>query len=212
MSVSCNMRINEQLIMYTLHTLPWYWKALILAYDFLKCWQQGASTARSLRDVYETTTHVFMCQVLLSLVLLGPSLVLSVQDRTKTNEFVSEIILLLSSYMLLIHGIGTGVVSAENACFCLQFCSCYFFFCYFIGISQNSKLLLGKTIVQPCSVVAMCVFPVMFSHVPRDCMHLSPYVLLFLFSGEVSACACSVLSYVIVYVESIVDSVYVHFM
>jgi hypothetical protein len=60
--------------------------------------------------------------------------------------------------------------------------------------------------------VAMCVFPVMFSHVPRDCMHLSPYVLLFLFSGEVSACACSVLSYVIVYAESIVDSVYVHFM
>ena len=206
------MRINEKLDMFCLHTLPWYWKALILVYDVFKCWQQDASTAKSVRDVYESTIHVFVFQVLVSLVLVGPSLVLSVQDRKNTNAFVSEMVLLLSTYMLLIRGIGTGVVSAENACFCLQFCSCYFFFCHCICISSNRHLLLGKTIVQPCSVVAMCVFPVMFSHVPRDCMHLSPYVLLFLFAGEVSACMCSVLSYVIVYVESIVDSVYVHFM
>ena len=76
-----------------------------------------------------------------------------------------------------------------------------FFLCHFICISTNRQLLLGKTIVQTASVVAMCVFPVMFSHVPQDCMHLSPYVLLFLFSGEVSACVYSVLSHVIIYRE-----------
>ena len=203
--------------MFCLHTLPWYWKALILVYDVVKCWQQDAvteksSASKSLEDVYNTTLKVFVFQMLVSLVLTGPSLILSVPDRKSTNAFVSEMMLLLSTYMLLIRSIGAGKVSAENACFCLQFCSCYFFFCHFICISTNKQLLLGNTIVQPASVLAMCVFPIMFSHVPQDCMHLSPYVLLFLFSGEVSACVCSVLSYVIVYVESIVDSVYVHFM
>jgi glycerol uptake facilitator-like aquaporin len=134
--------------MFCLHTLPWYWKALILVYDVFKCWQQDASTTKSVRDVYESTIHVFVFQVLVSLVLVGPSLVLSVQDRKNTNAFVSEMVLLLSTYMLLIRGIGTGVVSAENACFCLQFCSCYFFFCHFICISKNRHLLLGKTICQ----------------------------------------------------------------
>jgi hypothetical protein len=198
--------------MFSLHTLPWFWKALILAYDVLKCWQQSGEVGRrSSADVFATTVHVFVCQVLFSFVLLGPSILLSVQDRHSTNGFISEMLLLLSSYLLLIRAIGTNSVSPENACFCLQFCSCYFFFCYFSATSKNSKLLLGTPVVRACSFCAMAVFPIMFSHLPQDCMHLSPYVLLFLFAGEVSACVCTVVSYVLVSLENVIDSLYIKF-
>jgi hypothetical protein len=99
-------------------------------------------------------------------------------------------------------------LSPENACFCLQFCSCYFFFCYFSATAKHSKLLLGNAVVRGCSLAAMCVFPIMFSHLPPDCLHLSPYVLLFLFAGEVSACGCTVVSYVLLSLESIIDPLY----
>ena len=142
--------------MFSLHTLPWYWKALILVYDVFKCWQQDASTAKSVRDVYESTIHVFVFQVLVSLVLVGPSLVLSVQDREHTNAFVSEMVLLLSTYMLLIRSIGAGVVSAENACFCLQFCSCYFFSVTLFASQQTGNCCWAKQLYRP-QVWLLCV-------------------------------------------------------
>jgi hypothetical protein len=199
--------------MFSLYTLPWYWKALILGYDVLKCWQLGdGAAARSSGAVFVTTMHVFACQVLVAFVLLGPSLLLSVQDRQRTSAFISEMLLLLCSYLLLIRGIGTGALSAENACFCLQFCSCYFFFCFFSATSKHSKLLLGNAVVRACSLAAMCLFPVMFSHLLQDCMHLSPYVLLFLFAGEVLACACTAVSCALLSLEGVIDSLYCRFM
>ena len=150
--------------MFSLHTLPWYWKALILCYDVLKCCQQGSKVARSSVEVYATTVHVFVCQILIALVLLGPSVFLSVPDRLRTNAFISEMLLLLSSYLLLIRSIATNYLSAENACFCLQFCSCYFFFCYVSATAKHSKILLGNAVVRVCSLGAMCVLPIMFSH------------------------------------------------
>jgi hypothetical protein len=113
--------------MFSLHTLPWYWKVLVLSYDVLKCWQQSGAAGRSSAEIYATTVHVFVCQILMALVMLGPSIFLSVPDRLRTNSFISEILLLLSSYLLLIRSIGTNSMSPENACFCLQFGSCYFF-------------------------------------------------------------------------------------
>jgi hypothetical protein len=74
--------------------------------------------------------------------------------------------------------------------------------------AKHSKILLGNAVVRVCSLGAMCVSPIMFSHLPQDCLHLSPYGLLFLFAGEVSACACTVVSYVLLSLESIVDSLY----
>jgi hypothetical protein len=195
--------------MYSLHTLPWYWKAFVLSYDVLKCWQQNAAAGRSSAEIYATTVHVFVCQILMAFVLLGPSIFLSVPDRLRTNSFISEMLLLLSSYLLLIRLIGTNSVSPENACFCLQFCSCYFFYCYVCATARHSKILLGNSVVRVCSMGAMCVFPVMFSHLPQDCLHLSPYVLLFLVAGEVSACVCVVVSYILQSLESVIDSVYV---
>lgn len=194
--------------MFSLHTLPWFWKALILAYDVAKCWRLQDS-GKSATDVYATTAHVFLCQVLFAFVLMAPSLVLSVQDRYETNLFVSEMLLLLSFYLLLIKGISTHMLSPTHACFCLQFCSCYFFFCFFTATTRHRTLLAGRGLVRACSVLGMCVFPVMYSHLPVDCMHLSPYVLLFLFAGEVSANICVVASLALRSLESVINAMYV---
>jgi len=198
------------LSMFCLYTLPWYCKAMILAYDGFKCWQQrhAQSDTSSALDVHSTTVWVFTAQTILALVLLGPSLCLSVADRVQTNVFVSEMLLLLSSYVLLIGAMRIGAVSPEHACFCLQFCSCYFFFCYLSAVSRNKKLLLASSVIRWCSGLGMIFFPVMFSHLPRDCMHLSPHVLLFLFTGELSACLCMLVSHAIDGTESMIDTLY----
>lgn len=200
--------IYENAVMFVMHTLPWFWKALILAYDFARCWQQQDGEAR-FRDVYATTVHVFLGQLFFAAVLLVPSVLLSVQNRHNTSLFVSEMLLLLSTYMLLIRAIRTDALSPSSVCFCLQFCSCYFFFCFFSATTRHRTLLVGRSLVRSASVVGMCVFPVMFSHLPVDCMHLSPHVLLFLFAGEVSACACSLVSMALGSVESLINAAYV---
>ena len=98
--------------------------------------------------------------------LLVPSVLLSVQNRHHTSLFVSEMLLLLSAYILLIRAILTDVLSPSNVCFCLQFCSCYFFFCFFSDTTRHPTLLVGRSLVRSASVVGMCVFPLMFSHLP----------------------------------------------
>jgi hypothetical protein len=194
--------------MYCTYTLPWYWKALIVAYDLCKCFLLR-DPERSTASVFDTALNVFFLQAMLSLVLVAPSLCLSVADRVQTNVFVSEMLLLLAAYLLLIRSMGRGVVSAEHACFCLQFCSCYCFFCYFHATASNRKLLLGSNVVKWCSLGGMCVFPVCYSHLLQDCMHLSPYVLVFAFSGEVSGWACACCSHVLGAVEHVVNALYV---
>lgn len=193
--------------MFLLHTLPWFWKALILAYDVAKCWQQQEAEAR-FRDVYATTVHVFVCQLFFAAVLVLPSALLSVQNRHNTSMFLSEMLLLLSAYMLLIRAIRSDILSPSSVCFCLQFCSCYFFFFFFSAATRHPTLLVGSSVVRAASVVGMCVFPVMFSHLPVDCMHLSPHVLLFLFAGEVSACLCSIVTMALLSVEGLVNAAY----
>ena len=95
----------------------------MLAYNVAKCWQQHKAHVRNSADVHATTVHVFLCQLLFAFVLMGPSLLLSEKDRHRTSMFVSEMLLLLSSYLWLIRGIATNMPSPANACFCLQFCS-----------------------------------------------------------------------------------------
>ena len=109
--------IYDTMHMFALHTLPWYWKALILVYDVAKCWQQQNAHVRNSVDVHATTVHVFLCQLLFAFVLMGPSLLLSVKDRRRTSMFVSEMLLLLSSYLWLIRGIATKMLSPAHACF-----------------------------------------------------------------------------------------------
>lgn len=195
--------------MYCTYTLPWYWKALIVAYDLCRCFLLPATEQRPSTDVFNTTLNVFFVQGMLSLVLIAPSLCLSVGDRVHTNVFVSEMLLLLCAYLLLISSIRDAVVSAEHACFCLQFCSCYFFFCFFQATSSNRHLLLAHKVVKYSSLSGMCLFPVLYSHLLQDCMHLSPYVLVFAFSGEVSGCLCACVTQIIAFLEHIINAAYV---
>lgn len=200
--------INGALRMYCTYTLPWFWKALIVAYDLCKCFLLQ-NPERSPASVLHTTLSVFFLQAMLCLVLVAPSLCLSVADRVKTNVFVSEMLLLLAAYLLLIRCMARGVVSPEHACFSLQFCSCYCFFCFFHATSGNRKLLLGSGVVKWCSLGGMCLFPLCYSHLLQDCMHLSPYVLVFAFSGEVSGWACACCSHLLGAVEHVVNALYV---
>jgi len=114
----------------------------------------------------------------------------------------------LSLYSLVIWAMRANEVSAANACFLLQFCSCYLFFCYYHAVSTHSCLLLGHRVVRAVSGVCMILFPVLYSQ-QQDCMHVSPYVLVFLFAGEVSGCVCACAAQLLVAFECLVDTLYV---
>lgn len=199
--------------MYSFFTLPWYCKGVIIAYDVFRCLVLRKDVAKTqdaplaVDTLFDTTMHVFVMQALLAMVLLAPSLCLSVSDRLQTNTFVSEMMLLLGVYALCISAMRSRMVSPEHVCFSLQFCSAYFFFCYFKA-SHRPKLLLGHGMVKLASLLAMCVFPVLYGPLLEDCMHLSPYVLVFVFSGELSGCVCTGVSWLLAGVECCVDALY----
>lgn len=194
-------------------TLPWYWKVMILLYDVFKCWHLE-SRARQARpsttsEIYTTALHITTAQIIFASVLLAPSMLFSVRERTETNAFISEMFLLLSSYLVFLVMMRQSAVPAEYLCFCMQFCSCYFFNCYVTALSRRKKLLVGNSGVRNACVFAMFIFPVMFGYSPEKCMHLSPHVLIFLFSGEASACLCTCVSYILTYIEFASDKFYV---
>jgi hypothetical protein len=170
-----------------------------------------SSTAKSLEDVYQTTLNVFVFQVLVSLVLTGQLLVLSLPDRKNTNAFVSEMVLLLSTYMLLIRSIGAGVVSAENACFCLQFCSCYFFSVTLFASQQTGNCCWAKQLYRPqVWLLCVCFLLCLVTYLRTACISL-PMCFSSCFRGRFQH-VCTPFYPMWLYIESIVDSVYVHFM
>ena len=62
------------------------------------------------------------------------------------------------------------------------------------------------------SLACMLLFPVLYSHLLQDCMHVSPYALVFIFSCEVSGCFCAcVMSFMhlLVCFECLINMVYV---
>jgi hypothetical protein len=126
--------------MFCLFTLPWYCKGFVVAYDVVRCLLHRAALEPAPGTVLEKTVSVFGLQTMLAVLLLAPSVCHSVADRVKTNAFCSEIALLLSLYLLLIRGMRTGHVSAEHACFALQFCSCYLFCCFWMATKNHRGL------------------------------------------------------------------------
>ena len=95
----------------------------------------------------------------------------------------------------------------------LQFCSCDLFCCFCQSTTKHSGLLVGSQLVLLASLACMLLFPVLYSHLLQDCMHVSPYALVFIFSCEVSgffSCAC-VMSFMhlLVCFECLINMVYV---
>jgi hypothetical protein len=195
--------------MFCLFTLPWYCKGFVVAYDVVRCLLYRAALEPAPGAVLEKTVGVFGVQTMIAVLLLAPSVCHSVADRVKTNAFCSEIALLLSLYLLLIRGMRTGLVSAEHACFALQFCSCYLFCCFWQATKKHRGLLVGGGVVQLVSVAGMVLFPVLYSHLLQDCMHVSPYALVFVFAGEVSGCLCVCATQLLVGFECLIDALYV---
>ena len=74
---------------------------------------------------------------------------------------------------------------------------------------NHSGLLVGGGLVQLTSAAGMVLFPVLYSHLLQDCMHVSPYTLIFVFAGEVSGCICVCATQLIVLFESLIDALYV---
>jgi hypothetical protein len=195
--------------MFCLFTLPWYCKGFVVAYDVVRCLLHTTASEPAPGTVLEKTVIVFGLQTMIAVLLLAPSVCHSVADRVKTNAFCSEIALLLSLYLLLIRGMLTGLVSAEHACFALQFCSCYLFCCFWLAMNKHRGLLVGGGLVQLASVAGMVLFPVLYSHLLRDCMHVSPYALVFVFACEVSGCLCVCATQLLVAFECLIDTLYV---
>jgi hypothetical protein len=195
--------------MFCLFTLPWYCKGFVVSYDVVRCLLHRAALEPAPDSVLEKTVSVFGLQTMLAVLLLAPSVCHSVADRVKTNAFCSEIALLLSLYLLLIRGMRTGLVSEEHACFALQFCSCYLFCCFWLATKNHRGLLVCGGLVQLASAVGMVLFPVLYSHLLQDCMHVSPYALVFVFAGEISGCFCVCATQLLVAFECLIDALYV---
>jgi len=195
--------------MFCLFTLPWYCKGFVVAYDVARCLLHRATAKPAPVSVLEKAESVFALQAMLAVLLMAPSVCHSVADRIKTNAFCSEILLLLSVYLLLIRSMRTGQVSAEHACFALQFCSCYLFCCFWQATKQHRGLLVAGNVVRLASAVGMALFPVLYSHLLQDCMHVSPYALVFVFAGEASGCVCSCATQALVAFECLIDALYV---
>lgn len=188
-------------------TLPWYCKGFVIMYDIFRCLvlhQHGVDTPFLAEIRPGAVASVFGLQTMCGLVLLAPSLCLSVSDRLQTNSFISEILLLLSVYAFLITCMRTGMLSTEQVCFSLQFCSSYFFYCFFHACSHNRRLMLGNVVVKWSSLACMVIFPVLYSHLLQDCLHLSPYVLMFVFAGEASGCVCACVTRLLCFFEFLI--------
>ena len=85
--------------MFCVHTLPWYCKGVLVSYDVCRCVliRTSSSQSQSAAIVIKTTMDVFALQTMLVLLLMAPSLYLSVSERVRTNQFCCEMLLLLSS-------------------------------------------------------------------------------------------------------------------
>ena len=69
--------------MFCFHTLPWYCKGSVIAYDVFRCLllRKDVSQTLSPGSVLEATFSVFGLQAMVAVLLLAPSVVLSVADR-----------------------------------------------------------------------------------------------------------------------------------
>jgi len=192
-----------------IYTLPWYAKAGLVVYDVIRCWLvKKEPTIADEQSVYNSTYSVFALQAMILLMLMAPSACLSVAERVQTNRFCCNVLSLLSIYLLVIKCMRKGLVSTEHTCFLLQFGSCYCFFFFYELVGKTPQLLVGRNVVRVISAAGIFVFPLLYSHIIPNCMHVSPYALAFVFSAEVCACIGFVASNLIFALEMVLDTVY----
>lgn len=185
-------------------TLPWHVKATILGFDtvtYLVNAKRRESDAESRGSgmlgksasevlMYRSMLRVCMFYLIMTFVILAPSVLVSVKNRENTNTAVSGVVSLMGFISYLIIAATENAVSVEHVCYSLQFCLCYASYCLWQEASGNRLLFACSDIVKYVSAVSTYAFPVILSHALVNGMHLSPYIIPISFAGEIAG-ACS---------------------
>ena len=185
-------------------TLPWHVKAMILGFDtvtYLVNAKRRESDAESPESgmlgksasevlMYRSMLRVCMLYLIMTFVILAPSVLVSVKNRENTNTAVSGVISLLGFVSYVIIAATENIVSVEHACYSLQFCLCYASYCVWQEAAGNRLMFACNDLVKYVSAVATYAFPVILSHALVNGMHLSPYIIPISFAGEIAG-ACS---------------------
>ena len=193
-------------------TLPWHAKAVIIGFDTViymvnsKAPREPPNTGahrdnlsgmlgKTLPEVlmYRTMMRICVLYMLMTFVLLAPSLVVSVKNRERTNSVISRVVSLLSLFTYIVLAATENWIAVEHVCYCLQFCICYASFYLWQEASGDRLLFAGNSYVKNISAVAMYFFPVIFSVALMNGMHMSPYVVPITFAGEIAG-VCSAMS------------------
>lgn len=170
-------------------TLPWHLKAGIIGFDcvtFLMKPQREEADSRVSSDMYRSMLQVSLLYLLVTLATICPSVFLSVKNRENTNSAVEGVISQLHVFTWILTAASENLVSVEHACYSLQFCFCYSSFCLWQASSSDRFLFAGNVYVKHSSFIAMLFFPLIFSKVLVNGMHMSPYIIPITFSGEVA--------------------------
>ena len=171
-----------------LTTLPWHLKATILGFDtmtYLVNAKRRESDAESPESgmlgklasevlMYRSMLRVCMLYLIMTFVILAPSVLVSVKNRENTNTAVSGVISLLGFVSYVIIAATENIVSVEHACYSLQFCLCYASYCVWQEASGNRLLFACNDFVKYVSAVATYAFPVILSHALVNGMHPCP--------------------------------------
>ena len=124
--------------------------------------------------MYRSMLRICMLYLIMTFILLTPSVLVSVKNREKTNTVVSGVISLLGFFSYLIIAATENIVSVEHVCYSLQFCLCYASYCVWQEASGNRLLFACNDFVKYVSAVATYVFPVILSHALVNGMHPCP--------------------------------------
>jgi hypothetical protein len=179
-------------------TLPWPLKALILGFDcvtFMMTQRKSPDTPEQADGRGQTASDILMYRSMLQvslfylfvmLIMLSPSVFLSVKNREKTNVFLAGVLSLMHLFTWLLVAANENMVSVEHVCYSLQFCFCYASFSVWQEASSDRFLLAGNVYVKNSSFMAMFFFPLVFSKALGNGMHMSPYIIPITFSGEIA--------------------------
>ena len=173
-------------------TLPWHLKAVILGFDTVtylvnakqrqesnaehSCPEGYGMLGKTLHEVlmYRRMLRICMSYLIMTFILLTPSVLVSVKPRDKTNTVVSGVISLLGFFSYLIIAAIENIVSVERVCYNLQFCLYYASSCVWQEASGNRLLFACNDFVKYVSAVATYAFPVILSHALVNGMHPCP--------------------------------------
>ena len=186
------------------YNLPWLLKLLIIMQNVYAHFAtsrhaspdaSSATTDASEESCYSSMLRVFVACTGLLLLAVFPSLVVSVQSRRNTLCFQCTVLAHMTIQTSILLLLQKHLLSCENTCYVMQFCSCYIFYYIWQEVRRDRTLLAASPLVHVLCYLGMIVVPICFSKAWVSDMHVNQYVLGIIFTGEV----CGVLACVVHY-------------